>query len=159
MVRRRRLRAWATALGESRGLPKPQIISIVSFFAVENANYTFGKTNNSRYHASSQALLKMIAAAVTQMEKTYARTMCPQLTFIQNLHGFFDRLSGCLPVANTDHNGRWSGEALALTPPQVQAVLQVIDVLFFRGVELNDNFIIAEEIILKAAHFVPRRRV
>ena len=159
MARRRRLRARAAALGESRGLPKPHLLSIVGIFAVENVNYTFGNTNNSRYHASSQALLKKIAAAVTQTEKTDARTMCPQLTFIQDLHSFFDRLAGRLPIANTDHNRRWSGEVITLTPPQVQAVLQVIDVLFFRGVELNDNFIIAEEIILKAAHFVPRRRV
>ena len=159
MARGLRLRAWATALGESRGLPKPQIISIVSFFAVENANYTFGKTNNSRYHASSQALLKMIAAAVTQTENTDARTICPQLTFIQNLHSFFENLTGRLTVTNSDHNRRWSGEVITLTPLQVQAVLQVVDVLLFCGVKLNDNFVLAEEIILKPAHFVPRWRV
>ena len=74
MARGLRLRARAKALGESRGLPKPQNISIVEIFAVENVNYTFGNTNNSRYHASSQALLKMIAAAVTTQNHHFLYT-------------------------------------------------------------------------------------
>lgn len=111
------------------------------------------------YHANSQALLKYIAATVTQTENTDARTICPQLTFIQNLHSFFENLTGRLTVTNSDHNRRWSGEVITLTPPQVQAVLQVVDVLFFCGVKLNDNFIVAEEIVFQPAHFVPRRRV